>query len=377
MQASRKELVAITNLYPVPWDPNRASFNRQQFAQIRKTANLRVLVLVPMHEWWANKEHCVDSEDVAYAPYFFLPKLGRRLTPFFQYISLLRKRKWINPTDTDHILASWAFPDAVGVSWFSKKFNVPFSIKVHGTDVNENLEYRPRKDMLVSAANRAKGVFCASQALVDKLVKAGARQSNVTVNYNGVDKAIFYPSEARARDGVHLVFVGSMIPTKGTRELYQAFSELCKQRDITLTMVGKGPDVTLIRGLIERDGLADKITVTGSLPLSQVADSVRTADLLILPSYREGVPNVLLEACACGVPVVSTTVGGIPEIVTADTGVLVEPKDARALRDGISAALDKKWEKEKIIQHSSQFDWAENAKRYLSRIFEDSSNVES
>jgi len=134
-----------------------------------------------------------------------------------------------------------------------------------------------------------------------------------------------------------VLFVGDIMQAKGVFDLLLAWAKVKRAYpNASLTMVG--PDHT--RGLFSRAmrslGVDSSITLTGSLPLSAVADLLRQSRLLCLPSHREGTPNCVMEALACGLPVVATRVGGIPEIVEHDTtGLLIDKGDV----EGLAAAL--------------------------------------
>ena len=111
---------------------------------------------------------------------------------------------------------------------------------------------------------------------------------------------------------------------------------------------------------IKQHQLENSVNFLGSLPLPEVAAHIRQSALLVLPSYREGVPNVVLESFASGTPVVSTTVGGIPEVVNDKVGLLVKPKNSIELARAIEQALATEWQEQDILSHASAFDWQRN-----------------
>ncbi len=104
-------------------------------------------------------------------------------------------------------------------------------------------------------------------------------------------------------------------------------------------VVGRGADAATVRQSVERLGLADRVTLTGPRPQADLPDWYRAADVVTLPSYSEGIPNVLRETLACGRPFVATRVGGIPELVRGPAGRLVPPGDPAALADALAAVL--------------------------------------
>jgi glycosyltransferase involved in cell wall biosynthesis len=363
MPSIDKTILVITNLYPVPWAPNRSSFNKQQFDFIAAERHVKIVVLLPLNEWLKHKKKCIPSDNLKYCPYFYIPKLGRRLVPWFQSLSLMCLLPWMKKQNANTLYASWGFPDAVATSIINKWLNLPLFIKVHGTDVNENTKYPARRALMLKWLSKAENIFCASQALADSLAATGISEKKLSVNYNGVNTEIFYPKE-KDKESTNIVFVGNLIPTKGINELLSAFIGLQKKMpEVVLDIIGEGPLKVTIENKVKELGL--NIKVHGSLTLVDVAHKIRTSSLLVLPSYREGVPNVLLEAFASGIPVVATKVGGIPEVVNDNVGILVEAKNTDALQEAIYIALNKSWNKTDITEHAKEFDWNRNVKFVL------------
>ena len=365
-----KERVAIiTNLYPVTWAPNRASFNKQQFDFLAEVADTSIFIFIPWIEWLKHRKQPKLTKNTSYLPYFYIPRVGRWLTPFFQLISLLLASHRIKRFNPDSIIASWAFPDAVAVAMFCRLFNLPFVVKAHGTDVNENLHRPARRWLMRKWLSSSKHVFCASRALENKFELAGFDKCQLSTNYNGVDKTVFYPSRStQKRATIKLIFVGTLIPTKGVEELYESFKQIKDNFNCSLNFVGAGNLSKKLERQIQEDGLSSRVQLSGSLGLAQVAEEIRQSDLLVLPSYREGVPNVLLEAFASGVPVVATRVGGIPEVVKPNTGILVDAKDVDSLAEGLSEALNREWCRKDILEHAELFDWRANLRNLMSNM---------
>jgi glycosyltransferase involved in cell wall biosynthesis len=106
-----------------------------------------------------------------------------------------------------------------------------------------------------------------------------------------------------------------------------------------------------------------RVTWVGPVSHDKLGDWFRAADLLCLPSHNEGVPNVVLEAMACGTPVVATRVGGIPEVVPEWAGILVPPHDIPALASALVEAGQRDWDDERIAAHAAGFRWEDNVDR--------------
>lgn len=365
-----KSLLIITNLYPVPWGQNRASFNKQQFDLLSTNINVKKIILLPWKEWLSNRKECDNSNTIKYCPYFYIPKFGRRLVPAFQFLSLLFYLPWIQKQRFSGILASWGFPDAVAVSMLNKLLQLPFFVKVHGTDVNESSQYPARSRLMKKWLNKANTIFCASQALADVLQAIGISKQKLYVNYNGVNPDVFYPINQKPCSH-RFVFVGSLIETKGCNELLLAFVHLKRKHpEAELDIIGEGPMKKALTEQIIQHGFTDCIRLCGSVSLTKVAEYIRQANFLVLPSYREGVPNVLLESFASGTPVISTRVGGIPEVVNNNVGLLVDVKNELMLAAAMEKALSMKWSTEAILKHAEQFNWDSNVQRVLDKMDE-------
>jgi glycosyltransferase involved in cell wall biosynthesis len=166
-----------------------------------------------------------------------------------------------------------------------------------------------------------------------------------------------------------VLYIGRMDMRKGLRELVEASAKLRMNRpDLQVYMVGEGPDRPQIMQAIEAAGAASYIHTLPPCRPDDVALWMAAADLVTLPSYMEGCPNVVLEALACGRPVVATRVGGIPEIMSDACGRLVPPRDAGALAEALDAVLATSWDANSISAHGSR-SWSTVA-RELMDVFE-------
>jgi glycosyltransferase involved in cell wall biosynthesis len=162
---------------------------------------------------------------------------------------------------------------------------------------------------------------------------------------NVVDTSLFFPPDVgQPEEGSErrLIFVGNLEPSqhKGFPTLLQALIRLRDRRsDWRLDVIGDGPE----RGAYERSaaaaGLEEKVIFHGSQPKSVIAEMMRAAAVFVLPSRFDNLPCVVVEALASGLPVVSTTVGGIPELVDATSGTLVPPDDPSSLADALEQTL--------------------------------------
>jgi len=156
---------------------------------------------------------------------------------------------------------------------------------------------------------------------------------------------------------------------KGLRELVEAAVSLRPQRpNLHVYLIGVGPDKPLIESAIQANNADGYIHALPGCAFDDVALWMAAADLVTLPSYMEGCPNVVLEALASGRPVVATNVGGIPEVLSDECGRLVPPRDAGALVQALASVLDRTWDAEAISAHGSR-SW-ETVAAELLKVFE-------
>ena len=358
------KILIITNLYPLPWEPNRATYNKQQFAYLAKSQDVFILVPIAWPAYFKHRKEIKNNQqNLRYIPYFYTPKIGRRLYSWFMFISLfLSSYRWMKALNVDCLLASWAYPDGVAASKIAKLLKVPFYLKVHGSDINIYSECASRSSQIISAANSSKGILSVSKALKKKMIVMGINKDLIKVIYNGIDSRLFYYEENKIAKGTNLLFIGNLKKAKGVVELIDSFINLQKDyADLTLTYAGDGDMMGVLRKKVEQNSLQKKVKLLGNVDHHQLPELVKKATFVVLPSYNEGVPNVILEAMACGTPVVATAVGGIPEVVSEGfSGVLIDSPTIADVQEGIVKALNHSWDKAAIAKSAEQFDWNRN-----------------
>lgn len=368
MKYNKKNLIIITNLYPLPWEPNRATFNRQQFAQLDGEFTKSVLVPIAFTEWFSHRKEIKQTENLRYVPYFYLPKVGRRFYSVFMFMSILMHSGWWLFTKKPQlILASWAFPEAVAASWLSKLFNCRFFFKVHGSDINLHGKIPSRAQQIVKAAKNASGILSVSKALADEMVEMGIEREKISVIYNGVNHQKFGVETKAPLNSDYLLYVGNLKHDKGVIELIKGFASICNDYPtLSLVYAGSGIEKKRLIELSKTLNIADKVQLLGSVEHNKLPALITHAKALTLPSYNEGVPNVVLEAMACGTPVLTTKVGGIPEVVDENIcGRLIQPRCEIAVAEGLTYLLNQNWDKDKIKAHSTIFTWKNNKRQLI------------
>jgi glycosyltransferase involved in cell wall biosynthesis len=167
--------------------------------------------------------------------------------------------------------------------------------------------------------------------------KIGTPRGIVRIVHNGVSRKEFEPIVTRP-DATDLVFMGELRPVKGIDILIDAITLLHRnRRTVTATLVGDGPERHALQAQVDRLGLATSIRFMPAMPARQAQTLGR---IMMVPSRAESLPYVVLEAAASGMPMITTKVGGIPEIYGPLSDGLVPPEDAGALAQAIARAID-------------------------------------
>lgn len=392
----------VSNLFPNCYEPARGVFNLHQMRHLAQLCEVRVLA---PSDWFfikgrfAPPKPLPETETIAgltvhHSRNFYLPKIGRTLNPWFYAQSVFRPVRRIREQfPFDIIFVNWTYPDACGVAKIAHRLGVPFVVSISGSDVNQYLKLRIRRCQILRMLAQAKAITVRSQALRDLLIAHNVPSEKIHVLYNGVDRMLFRPRPTDHRlqttdhgqrttdgrpetldDGLQspvsslqsplLLYVGRLSPEKGVADLLRAVAML--KTPVRLNIVGDGVQRDGLRQLVSTLHLDGIVNWLGLKKPDEIPAQMAQADLLCLPSHMEGVPNVALEAFACGLPVVGTRVGGIPEIITETTGVLAEPRSPESFATALARALQTVWDGETIRRHAERFDWNENARQLFS-----------
>ncbi len=195
-------------------------------------------------------------------------------------------------------------------------------------------------------------IICLSGSLKNELARRHTDPKKITVISQGVDLSIFSPAEGNKKpeNKIHLLFVGRVVNAKGINELIQAYKILKESfTGLRLTICGHGNERDMF---IRKTNNIAGITFIDFLTHKELVEQYHKSDVLVLPSYSEGLPNVVLEAMACGLPVVATRVGNIPVMLSENRGVLVKPRDVNDLVSGIKKISEDEEFRNNCIENS-------------------------
>ena len=188
--------------------------------------------------------------------------------------------------------------------------------------------------------------------------------------HNGIINEFFYPMQNGPRPENTLIVTNSAdTPLKGLRFLLEAVAQIRKNRPIKLTVIGQPKKDGMIETLVKDLGVGDVVHFTGRIDNEEFADYYAKSTIAVVPSLYEGFGIPAVEAMACGVPLISTTGGALPEVV-GDAGVIVPAGDAQALAGAITRLLDspeerKKYARAGLDRANSVFNWERAARKVV------------
>lgn len=364
-ESGAMKILFISNLFPEKDYPVRGLANATLLHCLHNEFGVDVRVISPRSVFPPPPERRKHSQavarkiDLAFRPKFpnvgYIPRFGSRWNDVLMSRGL---RSWlfeaVEEFQPDLILGSWLYPDGCAISRICRSLNVPVILISQGTDTHHYLSDPVRKRKIVSAIAESRGVICRSADLGDRLTACGVSPEKIQVIYNGIDPGTFYPRDkenARRELGMDespavLLFVGNLLPVKNPLLLIQAHADLNSRRaagglpPAQLKLIGDGPLLGEIFKKTELLQTSAEVCHLGRLSPDQVAKWMAASDVLCLSSHNEGFPNVILEAMACGLPVVSTDVGGIHEKVKGPPhGWLVRDGDVRSFTGALESVL--------------------------------------
>ncbi len=359
-------VLTFSTLFPNRAQPNHGIFVENRLRHTFGLGGLDILVIAPVPYFpfqaevfgrygafaRAPREEVRHGVRIIHPRFLAIPKLGTALAPFLLYHSALKviEKLYREGTRFDVIDAHYYYPDGVAAAMLGQKLNLPVAITGRGSDLTLFPKFALARRQIRWAAQQAAANITVCQALTNDLIELGVDTKTILAMRNGVDLSLFKPvprEEARSAldvRGFVLLSVGHLISRKGHHILIEALKDLT---DCTLVIAGEGPMRHELERLASELGVAGRVRLLGEIPHSRLASIYSASDVLLLASDREGWPNVLLEAMACGTPVAATNVNGTPEIVSRpEAGCLIEERTApsvvRAVRKLQSASIDRR-----------------------------------
>lgn len=375
-------VLVITRLFPNENNSYNGIFVKDICDNLIKNHNININVISPIpksnfilaavnkkyKDYYNHSKMKKENNYIVYYPRYnkYIPKLNISSEAYFYAKSVLRKiRKYKMKVDV--IYSHWLYPDAAAIKIIADKLDVPYIIHSHEDNLMLHLKNKALKSKIVDAINNSKVTYCVSNDAKSKLLHTfNVNKNNIKVVYNGVDTKLFhYEKDENLKKQLNIkeddkvvTCVAALDRKKGQYNLIEA-AYLLKQQGINnmkFIFVGNGPEYDKYKKAIESYDLTDEILMVGFKNKKEITQLLNISDLFVLPSNFESFGIVTIEALACGVPVVASNVGGIPEIINSDElGVLVEPNDVTMLKSAIMNSLNKSWNKETLIKRAEEF----------------------
>ncbi|MEQ1592408.1 MAG: glycosyltransferase [Thiobacillaceae bacterium] len=385
-------LLVLSSLFPSAARPNAGVFIRERMFRV---AEQRPLIVISPQPWFPGQtlirlfspgyrppipRHEQQQGINIYFPKFLsLPGMIRWLDGWSIALSsyfLIRNLK--HQYDIRLIDAHFAYPDGAAAAHLGRWFGLPVTITLRGTEVPHSRQPQLRPQM-IRALTAATRVFAVSDSLRQLALSLGVSANKTEVVGNGVDLQRFHPvdkQEARQKLGLPqtarlLISVGGLVERKGIHRVIECLPTLMQHHpDLHYLVVGgssaEGDMRVELDTQVARLRLIDRVHFLGVVSPDELKWPLSAADVFVLATRNEGWANVFLEAMACGLPVITTDVGGNREVVCrTELGSVVPFADPVALHTALSSALTKAWDKKAILAYASDNQWDKRVSQLL------------
>ncbi len=387
----RIDLVVFSALFPSAARPGAGPFIRERMFRV---ARHRPLAVVSPQPWFPGQSlirllrtgyrlqapalEIQQGIRVYHPRYLSVPGLLRRFDGWSMALASFGLMRKLKRQGARLIDAHFAYPDGEAATQLGRWLQLPVTITLRGTEVphSRNPVLRPHLARTLKAAAR---VFAVSDSLRRLAVELGAAAEKTEVVGNGVDTVRFHPVDraaARARFGLPdsakvLISVGGLVERKGMHRVIECLPALIGQHpSLHYLIVGggspEGDNRAELTAQVAQLGLGERVHFLGALPPDELKWPLSASDVFVLATRNEGWANVFLEAMACGLPVVTTDVGGNAEVVCRDElGSIVPFGDGAALQQALDAALSKDWDRGAILEYAQANQWDKRVAQLL------------
>ena len=391
------KLLVFTSLFPSKEQPGAGLFIRERMFRVGMHLPLVVVSPVPWFPFQSLIRYLkpgyrlqppkIEEQQgvMVYHPRFLaVPGVLRRLDGLSMALCslflLLRLKRSFKYTLID---SHFAWPDGYAATSLGSWLNVPVTITLRGTEVPHSKDSVKRTKML-QALSRAARIFAVADSLKRHVVALGANAEKIQVVGNGVDTERFVQEnqeDARERfdlpaDAQVLVTVGGLVERKGFHRVIELMPALLEEFPCLYYLVvggacAEGDWRERLETQANELGVRERVLFIGAVAPDELRWPLSAADIFVLPTSNEGWANVFLEAMACGLPVVTSDVGGNPEVVCRDElGTIVLFGDSEALKGAIATALNHEWQRDEIISYAINNSWDHRVEHLLTAFAE-------
>ena len=362
----RIRVLTFTTLFPNPAEPGRGIFVRNRLAAIAPLIDLLVVAPVnagrnPRVLGTPFRRRDAAGFDVLHPRFAVLPGMMKQWDAGFLFGEVWPQiRSALGSARVELVDAHYAYPDGAAGARLARELGVPYVLSVRGSDLEVLARDPSRRAAIERSLRDAAAVIAVSRSLVRRALELGADAGRVHLVPNGVDTVGFRPLDrARAREELHLddaeqivLAVGRLDRVKGLDLLVAGVAELVRRgghRNLRARLVGEGPERQALEDAVRAAGAGEAVRFHGVQSPEKLPLWYAASDVVALLSHSEGCPNVVLEALACGRPVVATAVGGIPDLIQeGENGLLVDARNPDQVADRLHEALSATWDTQAI-----------------------------
>ena len=379
----RLNVLALSYLFPNTAQPAYGIFVLNRLKAIHKYCDVNVIAPI---QWYPFIHHVrgamrgpgvlrsteIEGLAVFHPRFVVIPRFMKWIDAITFWISarsVVKKQSMLQTFKYDLVDVHWTYPDIVAGYLLAKRRNKKFIVTIRGHEALYDNESSLRRWLVAYFLRKADFVITLSDELRDKVIGLGIAAEKSKTVLNGVDIQHFRPlnrDECRRQVGVPIdskvmVSVGRVTEGKGHQDLVRIMPSLNKCGSVELYIIGgvnPEDDFTHTLHKMIADLNLKNVHLVDSVSHDQLPLWYSAADLFCLASKREGCPNVVLEALACGTPVVVTNVGSVSElIVPGENGALVELAQLDSLGQVVSSALEKSWDRTRIAARMANWGW--------------------
>lgn len=383
----KKGIIVYSSLFPSKVRPNAGVFIRERMFRVGE--KIPIVVVSPVAwfplqkliKFWKPgfrqlpfRYEKQNGIDVYYPRFLSFPGILKNLDGFFMAIGsfiVISKLKHEFRVIDSH----FAYPDGYAATLLGHWLNIPRTITLRGTEVPLS-KFPGRRKRIILALEKATKIFSVADSLKRHVITLGAEKNKIKVIGNGVDTNKFHPlNKDSARKKLQLptrakiiISVGGLVDRKGFHRVIEVLPELVKfYPDLIYLIVGGGNPEGNNKKQLEQQiatlNVEKHVRFLGALPSEQLKIPLSAADVFVLATSNEGWANVFLEAMACGLPVVTTNVGGNQEVVCNDNlGKIVSFGKPEELMLAIKQSLNQAWSKDKILEYAAENSWDKRVK---------------
>ena len=387
-------VLTVSSVFPNAVQPVFGTFILERVRAMARMAEVRVAAPVAWFPNWirpapyrwrrhAGIPHVTELAGVRvfHPRRLVIPRIGRAANAQAYRRALdLTVRAALAEAPIDIIDAHFAWPDGHAAVEVGREFGIPVCITGHGSDLTYAPQFAVVGAQTRAALRNANQVLTVSRSLARLAKRLGADPQRLAVIPNGVDLDRFRPPADRrstrrslgvARSTRLVVGVGALVRHKGFDAAIAALAtrRLSGAQTPLLALVGDGPERRRLQALAEKLRVAHRVRFIGSRSHTEVARWMGVADVLLLPSHREGWPTVLFEAWACGTPIVATPVHGVPEAFDRPgLGILLQDRAPETIAEALATVLGQTWDPAPMRAYASSHTWDDVAHSTLGHL---------